>query len=262
MARQHRVQDFITRRVRLAHVLVLAAVSLPWLAAGCGVTSPQRETQWYKQQLTQCEEDRNRLELELAQAEQVEKNWSDRTAGLRADLDRAKVDLAAAQREVQALRNAEPVAIRHAAGPSTDDPSDFKGIPGVTATRGEDDEIRVTLEQQILFSPGSVAIRKQGLETIVRIAEVLGRNYAGREIRVEGHTDNVPPQKVRAQYPTNWELSTARACQVLRSLVDTGMVDDSRAAAVGYADQRPVADNATKEGRSENRRVEVVVVRR
>ena len=154
----------------------------------------------------------------------------------------------------------EPVEIRHVTAPDPGNPEDFAGIEGVEARRGEGDEIRLTLDQQILFSAGSVSIRESGRVALVRVAEVIGQRYRGREIHVEGHTDNAPPVKVKARYPTNWELSTARASVVLRALLDTGAVDPRRVAAVGYADQRPVADNATDDGKRQNRRVEVVVL--
>ena len=130
----------------------------------------------------------------------------------------------------------------------------------VEATRGEGNEIRLTLQDQILFPAGSVTMRKGGEEAIRRIAEALGRKYSGRGIRIEGHTDNVPPKRVKDRYPTNWELSTARACAVLRKLLESGVVDPTRVEAVGFGDQRPVASNENDAGKSQNRRVEVVVL--
>jgi chemotaxis protein MotB len=73
---------------------------------------------------------------------------------------------------------------------------------------------------------------------------------------VEGHTDNIPIST--PQFPSNWELSAARAASVVRLFIDTGM-DPRRLTATGYADQRPVADNATGEGRQSNRRVAITI---
>lgn len=245
-----------TRRSRLW--IMLSALAVASTTAGCGVTSLQKEVSWYKQQLSISEQDRHRLELELAACENTQKGWADRTSSLRGELDRASEELDAARRAPPPER--EEGGIRPATSRSAGDPQDFAGIEGVTAERGRDDEIRLTLDQQILFSPGSVTIRESGKTTLVKIADVIARSYRGKEIRVEGHTDATPPEKVKARYPTNWELSTARASVVLRELIGTGAIDAARAAAVGYADQRPVADNATEEGRKQNRRVEVVVL--
>ncbi len=244
-------------RSRLA-LISLTMVVLPGFSGGCGVMSLQKEVDWYKQQLSSSESDRHRLELELAQSEGSQKGWSDRTSDLRGELDRAEQELLALRAQ-QESRDLEPVDIQPVSGTFPGDPEDFAGIEGVQATRGENDEIRLTLDQQILFAAGSVSIRKSGAETLGRIADVIGRSYPGRELRVEGHTDNAPPEKVKALYPTNWELSTARACVVLRALIDTGKVDARRAAAIGYADQHPVAENTTDAGRHQNRRVEVIV---
>ena len=79
-------------------------------------------------------------------------------------------------------------------------------------------------------------------------------------IRVEGHADNVEiGPTLKSRYPSNWELSKARASGVLRYLVEKGGLDSARLASVGYGDGRPVATNATEEGRTSNRRVEVLL---
>jgi chemotaxis protein MotB len=79
-------------------------------------------------------------------------------------------------------------------------------------------------------------------------------------VRIEGHTDNRPI--VTALYPSNWELSTARATAVVSFLVDEGLVAPERLSVAGYAEHRPVADNGTPDGRAANRRVDIVVVGR
>lgn len=239
----------------MKHALIVVCLTLPSLV-GCGVTSLQKEVDWYKQQLTISEDDRHRLELELADCEKDGQGWATRNNTLRADLDQARRDLA------QAIENAsrEPIEIRPVTTPSAGDPEDFAGIEGVRAVRGEENEIRITLEDQILFPAGSVVMRKGGEEAIGKIAATLRRSYGGREIRVVGHTDNTPPTRVKDRYPTNWELSTARACVVLRSLVEAKAVDPTRVAAVGHGDRHPIADNTTKVGQARNRRVEVIVV--
>ena len=237
----------------------LALAALLLTTVGCGVTSVQNEVDWYKQQLTISEDDRHRLELALAECEQSTQGQLDRTGSLREELERARADARRLSAEVEELRNA-PINIEPATSPDAGDPTDFAGIDGVRAERGEGNEIRITLEDQILFPAGSVVIRRGGKEALEKIAATLGRNYAGRQIHVEGHTDNTPPTRVKDRYPTNWELSTARACVVVRALVASGTVDERRVAPIGFGATRPIADNSSKAGQARNRRVEVVVL--
>ena len=239
--------------------VLLSLAALLLTTVGCGVTSVQNEVDWYKQQLTISEDDRHRLELALAECEQSTQGQLDRSSSLRDDLERAQQESARLAAELELLRNA-PIEIKPATGPATGDPTDFSGIDGVRAERGEGNEIRITLEDQILFPAGSVVIRRGGKEALQKIAATLGKSYAGREIRVEGHTDNTPPTRVKDRYPTNWELSTARACVVVRALVSSGAVDESRVAPLGFGATRPIADNSSKAGQARNRRVEVVVL--
>ena len=117
----------------------------------------------------------------------------------------------------------------------------------------------LTLDQQVLFNSGSAEISKRGHQALLKLAEVLREQFSGREIQVVGHTDSTPVKKTKSRWATNWELSSTRACAVLRELISANAADTSRIAAVGYGAQRPIADNSSKEGRSQNRRVEVIV---
>ncbi len=116
--------------------------------------------------------------------------------------------------------------------------------------------IRV-LTDQLLFPSGSATLDARGYPLLGEIAHLLNIDTT-HPIDVEGNTDDVPIQS--AQFPSNWELSTARASTVLRFLTANG-VGASRLTAVGYADQRPLASNATAAGRTRNRRVEIVMRR-
>ena len=85
-------------------------------------------------------------------------------------------------------------------------------------------------------------------------------SISDKQIRIEGHTDNVPiSTKLQDRFKTNWELSTARATTVVRYLIDQGGVDRQYLSAVGYADTHPLASNDSEEGRSSNRRIEIVL---
>jgi chemotaxis protein MotB len=118
---------------------------------------------------------------------------------------------------------------------------------------------RTTLQMKdkILFASGSSTLGVEGKDALRRVAEAL-RNLQGKVIRVEGHTDNVPTG-AGGPFPTNWELSTARALAVVHALKDAG-VDPTRLSGAGFAEFQPISTNDTPEGRSLNRRIEIVLV--
>lgn len=119
------------------------------------------------------------------------------------------------------------------------------------------DQLKVTVASEILFPSGSAELAPEGADVLRKVAAAANRSTD--EVRVEGHTDSDPIAAVLAQYyPTNWELSTARAAVAVRTLQATGMVPADRLAAVGYGDSHPVAPNDTVEGRAKNRRVEII----
>jgi len=115
----------------------------------------------------------------------------------------------------------------------------------------------LSLPNTLVFASGSIKLSEDGTRVLGKIAEILKR-YPSYEIRVEGHTDNkrIKPE-FQSKYATNWELSSARATAVVRSLVNGHKMNPIRLGAVGYGEFRPVASNDSEEGRAKNRRVEV-----
>jgi len=114
----------------------------------------------------------------------------------------------------------------------------------------------VSLHELGFFDSGSAVLLQEGQAPLGRIAGIL--NAKGFQIRVEGHTDNVPIHT--SQFRSNWELSTARATQVVMLLVERYGLDPKQISVAGYSEYRPVAENETEEGRRVNRRVDLVVV--
>lgn len=114
-------------------------------------------------------------------------------------------------------------------------------------------KLTVRMAEKVLFPSGSATVSKQGKETLWKIADAF-KDVKGRMIRVEGHTDNVPIRTER--FPSNWELSSARAIAVVRILQEKG-VEPTLLGAAGYASYQPVAANDTAEGRAQNRRIEI-----
>jgi chemotaxis protein MotB len=115
---------------------------------------------------------------------------------------------------------------------------------------------RLSFEDQVLFDFGSATINPAGFVFLDKIADTLDKiPYA---MRVEGHTDNVPIQTRR--FPSNWELSVARAVNVVKYFAEVSNIDPNRLSAVGYGESRPVAANDTASNRVKNRRVEILLI--
>ncbi|MEJ2220923.1 MAG: flagellar motor protein MotB [Desulfobacterales bacterium] len=115
---------------------------------------------------------------------------------------------------------------------------------------------RLSFEDQVLFDFGRATINRTGFAFLNKIADVLDKlPYA---VRVEGHTDNVPIRTRR--FPSNWELSVARAVSVVKYFAEVSNIDPRRLSAVGYGESRPVAENDTLANRAKNRRVEILLL--
>ena len=117
--------------------------------------------------------------------------------------------------------------------------------------------IRV-LTDDLLFDSGRARLRASAGTVLDEVGRLVVRQSHGNPVRVEGNTDDVPI--ATAEFRSNWDLSAARATAVMDYLIARGL-DATNASVAGYADQRPLASNATTSGRSQNRRVEIVVLR-
>ena len=127
---------------------------------------------------------------------------------------------------------------------------------GEAALHMEPDGLVISLREAGFFDSGSATIKEQGQDAFGRVAEILQQHaYA---LRIEGHTDTVPIHTAR--FASNWELSTARATEVIKILVERYGIPAGRLSAAGYAEFHPVAGNETSKGRQLNRRVDVVIL--
>jgi chemotaxis protein MotB len=115
--------------------------------------------------------------------------------------------------------------------------------------------IRLILQEKILFSSGSAEIKPETYPILDKLYEIL--KDLPNPVEVEGHTDSIPISTEK--FPSNWELSTARASSIVRYFIAKG-INPERLKASGYADTKPIATNATPEGRAQNRRVEIVIL--
>lgn len=126
----------------------------------------------------------------------------------------------------------------------------------VSASKNEEGVI-LTIKDIMLFDSGSADIRTSSEELINKLKPLL--TSKGRDVRIEGHTDNVP-LRATSKYSDNWELSTARATRVASFIIDNNIMEPGRISVAGYSEYKPVAKNDTPENKSKNRRVDIVLM--
>lgn len=120
-------------------------------------------------------------------------------------------------------------------------------------------KLTVNLVEKILFDSGSAEIKSGGKEVLSRVGTILNE-VKEKEIRVEGYSDNLPiSPRLQSTYPSNWELSSARAISVVQFLRNSLNIPGERLSASGFAEFRPIADNSTPEGRAQNRRIQIIL---
>jgi hypothetical protein len=118
--------------------------------------------------------------------------------------------------------------------------------------------VKVTLDSRLLFDAGSAQLNTRGVTFLDAIATRLRSHLLYHLLHIEGHTDSQPLRN-HPVYPSNWELSSARASVVVRHLINVQRFSPREMAAVGYADTRPVAINTTADGRAKNRRIDIIL---
>ncbi|GAB4259572.1 MAG: hypothetical protein Kow0092_07880 [Deferrisomatales bacterium] len=224
------------------------------LLAGCGAS---------KQVVRAPEAALTALRAELARRTEERDAWQARATRAEAGADEcaealeaARADLTAARREVETCRaGCRELAAREA---ELRERLRAEIEAKTVAVERSQRALAVRLDETILFDPGDADIRPAGIEVLDKIASVVAGT--GERIRVEGHTDDRPVGRLlKYKFFSNWELSAARACSVVRYLQYGRDIAPERLEAVGLASHRPVAGNRTAEGRRRNRRVEVVL---
>jgi len=197
------------------------------------------------------------LEAETARANDLAKQLSGREQDLNerlkteaAEKARLEKERAAKEAEIQRLTQT------HAELTKSLEAEIAKGDIKIKQVR---DRLTINMVDRVLFDSGQSQVKPAGLQVLKQVSDIL-KKVTDKQIRIEGHTDNVPiGVKLRGRFPTNWELSTARATSVVRYLIEDGGVDRANLLAVGYADTRPLVGNDTEEGRTANRRIEIAL---
>jgi chemotaxis protein MotB len=189
-------------------------------------------------------------------------------AAMRAQIAEKEMALNAKNDEIAALKQEKELAVQEKEKSIAEMKKTYNSLVGemneeikkgeITITQLKD-KLSVNMVEKILFDSGSAEIKKDGKKVIDRVAEILLK-VTDKQIRVEGYTDNVPiSSRLASKFPTNWELSTARATTVARYLQDKG-IDPKLLSAAGYSEYRPVATNDSDEGRARNRRIEISLI--
>ena len=210
--------------------------------------------------------DKNALETELTetkhamgkQTEQIERLLRDKDS-LSEEKTQAKGQLERALKEKQ-----EALAALAKAKKELSDALGTQIAAGDVLIKERNGELVLDVADRLLFDTGKAEITEGGQAFLLEVAKSMKRLGPAQVFRVGGHTDNqrVVSKEVAELYPTNWELSTARATNVVRFLQDRGRVPGRQLVAAGFAEYRPVATNQTEAGRQQNRRIEIVLVKK
>jgi len=201
----------------------------------------------------------------------LRKKLADKEAELNAknaEIESLKKQVAALTQEKDALNLEKANALKEKEKSVTEMKKTYDSLMGemnseikkgeITITQLKD-KLSVNLVEKILFDSGSAEIKKDGKKVLERVAEIL-KKVTDKQVRVEGHTDNVPiGPKLAERFPSNWELSTTRATTVAKYLQDKG-IDPKLLSACGYSEYRPVSVNDTDENKAKNRRIEIALI--
>lgn len=247
----------------------IAAILCAGSIFGCGRSEDEyqlqvRRAQEFEQQLSDSQRERTALETRLSDLETRNTELIDRLAALGQDVESLRTErttletnLTETQRALEELREREAQQQARLAT-FRQMLERFRAMmeSGRLRVRVVRNRMVIELPDNVLFDSGAAELKPEGQATLTEIVQVL-RTIEGRQFQVAGHTDNVPIRSRR--FPSNWELSGARAVTVARFMIDQSMPAD-RISAAGYADTQPIETNDTEEGRQRNRRIEIALV--
>jgi chemotaxis protein MotB len=203
-----------------------------------------------KGEIAQLQKRAGELEAERARANDLAKQLEERLKAEQSEKARLEQERAAKEAEVQRLTRTHEELTKSLEAEIA------RGDIKIKQVR---DRLTINMVDRVLFDSGQSQVKQTGLKVLKQVSDIL-KNVTDKQIRIEGHTDNVPiGARLKERYPTNWELSTGRATSVVRYLIEDGGVDRTNLSAVGYADTKPVAGNDTEEGRTANRRIEIAL---
>jgi len=223
-----------------------------------------KEREQLRQQQSQLaatlDQERARLKIEEAEKSRLAQEQVQLTASLEQERQRLKSEEAEKARleQERAAKEAEIARLTKTQEELSKSLQDEISKGNITIQQVRD-QLTINMVDRVLFDSGQAQVKPAGVKVLKQVGDVLNK-ISDKQIRIEGHTDNVPiSTKLQDKFKTNWELSTARATNVVRYLIDQGGVARQHMSAVGYAETRPIASNDTDQGRSSNRRIEIVL---
>lgn len=229
--------------------LMVLAVSFPLLGAACASTDWEAKYLEMEEQARLAEEQNESMRQALAENDSA-------TEGARQDLLQTQQTIDQLAKELAGLKSQPPVAAPADTG-MEEDLARLRGKYGDVNLTPEGN-IEITLNSDVTFSSGSRTLTGEGRRVLDSVAGELKSEFSSNMVRVIGHTDADPIKK--SGYADNWELGAERALEVTRYFASKHGIESTRLVAASRGETVPVADNASKEGKRKNRRVEIVVV--
>ena len=244
-----------------------AAVAAALVLGGCVSQETFEKAQGEKaQEISALQAQRAALERQLRELEQQKTALEQQKTSLESD----RVALERQQAQLRAQNEALETQKQQLLSASKQSQSQYDKLlaelnqevqKGQLQVRRYKDMLTVDVAEQLFFDSGRAALKETGKEVLKKVADAM-KSYEDKAIRVVGHTDNVPITKgLQKVFPSNWELSAARATTVVRFLQDAG-IEPERLLATGRAEYAPVAPNDSPEGRQKNRRIEITLIDR
>lgn len=238
--------------------LLLSIFLMALLCSGCLVAESKylkkvNEADQLTQQAASLDAENKGLKDRVKSLTEQKEDLRQKVANLETENSRLKENLAQVTKktqEVEKTSNTYQQLLKEMKGEIAQGQITIKELKG---------KLTMDVVDKILFASGEAKVKKEGLDVLSRVVEIL-KNVKDKNIRIEGHTDNVKISGRLAQvYPTNWELSAARAINVSKYLQEQG-IDPVILSATAFGEYQPVADNTTPEGRAKNRRIAIILL--
>jgi len=243
----------------------IAVLAAGMIVSGCAGSEKYKKLETEKnQEIAALQEEKSALEQQKAALEKEAADQKQQTAAAEQRATAMEQQNAAAIHEVEQLRIDKTHLIEAARGQQQEYQKLLDGLSsevekGELEVKQYKNMLTVDLADQVFFDSGRATLKPEGKRVLKKLGEAL-KGYDDQIIRVVGHTDNKPvPKSLHSTFPSNWELSVARATTVVRFLQEVG-VPPERLVPSGRAEYDPVAPNDTPEGRQKNRRIEIMLI--
>jgi chemotaxis protein MotB len=248
---------------RMGYLVVAVAIGL---LGACGIPEEQHQATLDELKKVKaeaaadkkaCDEAKTDLEKKRGKLDEQNKMMKAKLASLGQNLDKLHINLTDKDKQIADLLKAQELA-QARAKMFKDLVNKFKQMidSGKLKVEVRKGRMVVKMSDKILFDPGKDDLKAEGKTALAEVTKILVA-IPDRAFQVAGHTDNVPIKS--RKFKSNWELSTARAVNVVRYMIENGMKAE-RISASGYGEFDPVGDNATPEGKQQNRRIEITLM--